>query len=99
MLPAFKPLPKVHDGTLVPPRKGRTPDLVGCVAEIAIGLVRCLCTHAQLRVALVIIQRKLAGGRSGVPTARSPQRVSVTGAGEDVSDGVGGAMLQTSRLW
>jgi hypothetical protein len=37
----------------------------------------------------VIIRRKLAGGRSGVPTARSPQRVSVTGAGEDVSDGEG----------
>jgi hypothetical protein len=29
----------------------------------------------------------LAGGCSGVPTARGPQRVSVTGAGEDVSGG------------
>ena len=67
-------------------------------AEIAIGLVRCLCTHAQLRVALVIIRRKLAGGRSGVPTARSPQRVSVTGAGEDVSDGEGvGVMFLLMR--
>jgi hypothetical protein len=49
MFPAFKPLPKVHDYTLLLPRKGRAPYLVGCVAEIAIGLVRCLCTHAQLR--------------------------------------------------
>ncbi len=31
----------------------------------------------------------MAGGRSRAPTARGPQRVSVTGAGEDVSDGEG----------
>jgi hypothetical protein len=35
MFPAFKPLPKVHDCTLLLPRKGRAPYLVGCVAEIA----------------------------------------------------------------
>ena len=45
MFPAFKPLPKVHDCTLLLPRKGRAPYLVGCVAEIAIGLVRCLCAR------------------------------------------------------
>jgi hypothetical protein len=36
MLPAFKPLPKVHDCTLLLPRKGRAPFLVECVAEIAV---------------------------------------------------------------
>ena len=46
----------------------------------------------------MIIRRKLAGGRSGVPTARSPQRVSVTGAGENVSDGEGvGVMFLLMR--
>src|SRR4030095_11830820 len=54
MFPAFKPLPKVHDCTLLLPRKGRAPYIVGCVAEIAIGLVRCLCTHAQLSAHLRI---------------------------------------------
>ena len=98
MLPAFKPLPKVTIARYFSPVRGAHRILCGCVAEIAIGLVRCLCTHAQLRVALVIIRRKLAGGRSGVPTARSPQRVSVTGAGEDVSDGEGvGVMFLLMR--
>jgi len=36
MLPAFKPLPKVRDCTLLLSRKGRAPHLVGCVAEIAV---------------------------------------------------------------
>ena len=41
---------------------------------------------------------KIGGRRSGVPTARSPQRVSVTGAGEDVSDGEGvGVMFLLMR--
>jgi hypothetical protein len=31
LLPAFKPLPKVRDCTLLLPRKGRAPHLVGCV--------------------------------------------------------------------
>jgi len=36
MVPAFKPLPKVRDCTLLLPRKGRAPHLVGCEAEIAV---------------------------------------------------------------
>ena len=49
--PAFKPLPKVTIARYSSPVRGRAPYLVGCVAEIAIGLVRCLYTHAQLRIA------------------------------------------------
>jgi hypothetical protein len=32
--PAFKPLPKVHDYTLLFTRNGRAPYILGCVAEI-----------------------------------------------------------------
>jgi hypothetical protein len=34
MFPAFKPLPKVHDYTLLFTRNGRAPYILGCVAEI-----------------------------------------------------------------
>ena len=33
-VPAFKPLPKVHDYTLLFTRNGRAPYILGCVAEI-----------------------------------------------------------------
>ena len=36
-----------HDCTILLTRKRRAPYLVGCVAEIAIGLVRCLCVRAR----------------------------------------------------
>ncbi len=54
MFPAFKPLPKVHNCTLLLPRKGRAPYLVGCVAEIAIWFgemfyARARYTHTHAR--------------------------------------------------
>ena len=52
-LPAFKPLPKVHDYTLLPARKGRAPYLVGCVAEIVIGCRPPFQTSGQ-RIFLVV---------------------------------------------
>jgi hypothetical protein len=36
MFPAFKPLPKVHDCTLLLTRKGRAPYILRCVAEIVV---------------------------------------------------------------
>jgi hypothetical protein len=37
MFPAFKPLPEVHDCTLLLTRKGRAPYILRCVAEIVTG--------------------------------------------------------------
>jgi hypothetical protein len=45
MFPAFKPLPKVHDCTLLLTRNGRAPYLVECVAEIVAASVKMHSQH------------------------------------------------------